>query len=252
MIKSTYKKVFSAKSRLNFHFIYNKLRGPFYYGNNYHCNCCNHNFSTFIPKGRILRNNAECPNCGSLERTRLLMLYLQNNTDIFSKSLKVLHIAPEKCLNKVFKKLNIEYIDGDLDPLMATHIVDVTDIQYPTNYFDIIICSHVLGHVPDEPKAISELHRVLSSNGIALIMTLINPKNASTFEDKNIISVSDRATNYGEPDLCRLHGLDFKVRLANNGFKVEVIDYRNDIDTTLAQKLSVGDGDRELIFRCSK
>lgn len=252
MIKSTYQKVFSAKSRLQFHFVYNKLRGPLYFGNNYYCNCCDHNFRTFIPKGRIPRENAECPYCGSLERTRLLLLYLKNNTEIFTKPLKVLHIAPEKCLFDIFINLDIEYVDGDIDPLMATHVVDVTNIKYADNYFDIIICSHVLGHVPDEKKAISELRRVLNPNGIALIMTLIDKNNKATFEDEEIISASDRAANYGEPDLCRLHGLDFKDRLAESGFKVEVIDYRKFIDSEMAHKLSVGDGNRELIFCCNK
>lgn len=252
MIKGAYQKLFSAKLRLRFHFIFNKLRGPLYYGNNYYCNCCNHNFRKFIPKGRIPRQNAECPNCGSLERTRLLLIFLQNNTDILKRSQKILHIAPEKCLSDIFKKLDTEYTDGDIDPLMATHIVDITNIKYPDNYFDTIICSHVLGHVPDEKKGISELFRVLNRGGVAIIMTLINTNNNLTFEDENIISETDKARYYGEPNLCRLHGLDFQDRLSECGFKVNVIDYRKLIEKEVATKLSVGNGERELIYRCIK
>lgn len=252
MIKIIYKRLVSEKTRINFIYTFNKIRALFYFGNKYYCNCCNKKFRKFLSKGYTQRQNAKCPYCGSLERTRLLLLFLQNETEIFHKHLKVLHIAPEKCLYTIFNKLDIEYIDGDINPAFATYKIDITDIKYPDNYFDIIICSHVLGHIPDESMAISELSRVLSPNGMALILTLLNSDNKKTFEDPSIISNSERLLNYGEPDLCRLHGIDFKETLMKNGFEVTIIDYRKGLETQILNRYRLGDGKRELIFKCCK
>ena len=193
-----------------------------------------------------------CPNCMSLERTRVLMEYLKNETEVFKKYLKVLHFAPEKCLFDQLKKQNIEYIDGDINPVLARNVIDITDIPYSENYFDIIICSHVLGHVPDEKKALAEIKRVLADKGKAIIMSLIDLEKEETFESSQIKTAQERLENYGEPDLERLYGKDFAQRLESAGFIVEEIDYRNYIDIDYRNKLSVGDGYREMIFKCIK
>jgi SAM-dependent methyltransferase len=135
---------------------------------------------------------------------------------------------------------------------MALHVVDITQIQYPADYFDILICSHVLGHIPDEAKAIQELKRVVKANGFALILTVIDSSKEITFENKDIISPKERLINYGEADLSRLHGLDFKQRLEKQGFIVERIDYRKNIEPDLRELYRLGDGKRELIFKCWK
>lgn len=252
MIKQLYKQLVPEKTRIDLVLLINKLRAPLYFGTRYHCNCCNKNFRKFLPKGNIKRANAQCPYCGSLERTRLLHLYLLNETKLFNSSLKVLHIAPERCLYTIFKKLNSEYIDGDINPAYATHVIDLTKITYTDNYFDLIICSHVLGHIPDEAKAISELRRVLKPEGEALIMTLINLDSNTTFEDKNITTASERLLNYGEADLCRLHGLDFEERLRTQGFTVTCIDYIKKLPREICIKNSLGDNRRGLIYKCTK
>ncbi|MGE0089139.1 MAG: class I SAM-dependent methyltransferase [Bacteroidales bacterium] len=252
MLKIIYKRLFSEQNRINFIYTFYKIRALFYYGNRYYCNCCNKKFRKFLPKGYVIRQNAKCPYCGSLERTRLLLMYLQNETEIFHKHLKVLHIAPEKCLYNILSKLNIEYIDGDINPAYATYKIDITDIKYPDNYFDIIICSHVLGHILDENTAIYELSRVLNPNGMALILTLLNSNDEKTYENPSVISSSERLLNYGEPDLCRLHGNDFNDTLSKNGFDVTIIDYRKELETQILKRYSLGDGNRELIFKCCK
>ena len=252
MIKSVYKSIVPEKLRLTIRQDLKKLVAPLYFGNRFYCNCCGKSFRAFLPKGNIKRENAACPYCGSLERTRLLHLYLQNETQLFSKPLKVLHFAPEPCLYNIIKKLPIEYVDADINPALANHVIDITAIPYPDSYFDLIICSHVLGHVPDEAKAIQELKRVLKPDGTALILTLINPELAYTFEDESITTATERLQKYGEPDLCRLHGADFKERLEKQGISVTEIDYRKALPQQLAENSRLGDGRRELIFRCSR
>jgi SAM-dependent methyltransferase len=253
MIKKIYKRLFSEKFRINIKIQFNKLTSFSYLGNQFYCNCCNKSFRKFLPKGNVKRENAQCPYCGSLERTRLLLLYLQNETGLFEKkALKLLHFAPERALFNIFKKLDIEYVDGDINPAYARNTIDITEINYPDNYFDSIICSHVLGHVPDEKKAIKELRRVLKSDGTVLVMTLLNVNIEKTYENSKIIMPKDKLIFYGEPDLCRLHGLDFGDRLQQQGFAVERIDYREKLSKEIVEKYRLGDGQREIIFKCTK
>ena len=116
MIKSTYKRLISEKQRISIRLFISRLISPFYFGNNYYCTCCNKSFRKFKSKGNIKRANAECPYCQSLERVRLLDYYLDRELGSYkSKGIKVLHFAPEKSLFDKFSKLDIEYIDGDIN-----------------------------------------------------------------------------------------------------------------------------------------
>lgn len=253
-IKTIYKRLFSEKIRINNRKKLKKLNGFFLKGNNFYCNCCQQSFSKFLDKsnGIDVRHNAECPNCGSLERTRLLLEFLKNETDLFSKPNSLLHIAPEDALKNIFKQSeNLKYINGDININFADEIIDITSINYPDNTFDYIICSHVLGHIPDEKKAIEELFRVLKNGGKAFIQNPIHPTH-NTFENPEFKTEEERLINYGEKDLLRLYGQDFEQRLIKENINVKKIDYRNQVPNHLARKLSVGDGYRELVFICEK
>lgn len=253
MIESIYKKMISEKKRNNARRFIWKLAYPFFLGNTYYCNCCGKSFRKFYSKGFIKRPNAQCPYCWSLERVRLLDLYLTHELNIYnSRNISILHFAPENALFKKFSKLDIEYVDADINPANARYIVDITNIGYQDDYFDIIICSHVLGHVLDESKAIKELHRVLKNDGTALIMTLLNQNQETTYENPDFTSPEDRLKYYGEPDLCRIHGADFHERLARQGFVVEQIDYRKKLSQETLIRNCLGNGDREMIFKCRK
>ncbi len=254
MIKKLYKTLLPEKKRINLRVFTEKLFYPLYLGSKFHCNCCGKNFRKFKNKGNINRLNAKCPYCLSLERTRVLDLYLEKELNIYNKEgIKVLHFAPEDCLSKKLSSIkNVEYIDGDINPAYANNIIDITDIKYDNLYFDLIICSHVLGHVPNEALAIQEMKRVLKKDGVAIVMTLINLESDHTFEDKNIVKEEDRLKFYTEKDLCRLHGLDFADRLSQQGFKVQEIDYRKSFSEKEQNRLSLGNGSREIIFRCEK
>lgn len=224
-----------------------------YYGNNFYCNCCNKKFRKFLKKGHNPRLNAQCPYCFSLERTRVLDFYIEKELNLYKlENIKVLHFAPEYVLFRKLSEIkNITYVDADINPAYARHVFDITNIPFPDNYFDYIICSHVLGHVHDESLAIKELLRVLNPNGIALIMTLLSNKE-NTFENKDINTPNERLKYYGEFDLCRLHGNDFANRLKNNGFIVDAIDYRLSFSEEIQKKYSLGNGEREKVFICSK
>jgi SAM-dependent methyltransferase len=252
-IKKVYKHLFPEKFRIEARLLVEHITHPYYLGNRYSCNCCNRSFRKFHDKGNIPRKNAQCPNCGSLERTRLLLFYLKNETEIFTRSgCTILHIAPERPLFNLLKKTDAIYIDGDINPAYARQVVDVTGLQYPDNYFDYIICSHVLGHVPDEAQAIRELTRVLRWEGTALILTLLDLQNPDTLEHDGPLTAKERMLLYGEPDLFRRHGEDFAGRLAQSGLRVERIDYRKKLSVEINQQYRLGNGEREVIFKCTK
>lgn len=254
MIKKIYKQFLPESTRNNIRLFLQKIIYPLYLGNRYYCNCCGKTFRKFRSKGNQKRENVMCPYCLSLERTRVMDLFLNDELEAYTKSgLKILHFAPEACIKKKFLKNNtIEYIDGDINPNYADNIIDITQIQYPDAYFDLIICSHVLGHVPNEKLGIQEMYRVLKETGTALIMTLRDKNSPHTFEDENITDSADRLKYYSEADLCRLHGLDFADRLRKQNFKVKEIDYRLNVSKETQNRLRLGDGSREMVFKCTK
>ncbi len=253
MIKKLYRIVFSEKTRFKFHLKWMKFKGVFLQGNRFFCPCCGKSSLKFLRKGNGLeyRENAVCPNCGSLERTRLLYLYLKNETAIFQGSPRILHFAPEYILKK---KLigNPNYIDVDINPNFATFKMDITDIQFPDSYFGYIICSHVLGHIPDEKKALNELIRVLKPEGNLFILSLLDPELSETLEDPNAVTPIQKLHQYGEKDLERLYGVDFPDRISTSETRIEKIDYRDRFSDEERQKMSLGDGKREIIFKIIK
>lgn len=253
MIKTYYKKLISEKIRNRIHDLIRKIKGLFLRGNQFYCNYCSHSFRKFLPKGNgiELRNNAICPHCGSLERTRLLYFYLCNETKIFNSQPFVLHIAPEQTLKNKFKT-NPNYYDVDINPQLATYQMDITKTSFGDNTFDFIICSHVLGHIKNEKVAINELYRILKKGGKLLTLTLINTQSAHTFEDQNIKTELEKTKSYGEKDLERLHGKDFIKRLASPQVDVQQIDYRLHFSADDNLKYSLGNGNREIIYVSTK
>lgn len=253
MIKALYKSLLSERKRNNILFLFYKIRGLLYFGNNYYCNCCNTSFRKLLDYGNTTRKNVLCPSCHSLERTRVLLYFLQKETSIFKEDIKILHFAPEHSIEKIIKKRKQKnYITADINPNLADEVIDITSIPYQRNTFDIVICSHVLGHVPDECKAIDEIYRVLKPDGKAIIMTVIDPTLDVTYEDSRIQSSIDKLHHYGESDLVRKHGKDFVCRLAREHIKIDTIDYRLSFDKHKQIKYSLGNGNREVIFLCHK
>ena len=251
ILKSLYKSLLSERQRNNIYYFLFQFRAMQHRGNKVECVCCDGHFSGFLTYGNIPRDNAVCPRCNALERNRVLWLYLKKELHINQQNWKVLHFAPEKTLEKQFKRLpQLTYIGADLNPNLADHQMDITQIPNGNNEFDLIICSHVLGHVPDEGKAIREMKRVLKPNGLAIIMTVIDLNNPSTYENPNVKTPEERLKHYGEDDLTRLHGLDFKERLSAQGFKVEALDYRLTFSKEEQIRFGLGLGAREQLFLC--
>ena len=203
-----------------------KIISIFYTGNNVECPICRKSFKKFFPYGREARDNALCTNCLSLERHRLIYLYLKRETSIFTKNTQVLHIAPEACLIDIFKKSdNIEYTSADLYSPLADIKMDIHNMPLDDNNFDFILCNHVLEHVENDIKALSEIKRVLKKGGRAIVQVpFYHPIPDKTIEDNSITSKADREKIYGQDDHVRKYGKDYYKRLKEVGFKTMVVN----------------------------
>ena len=189
-------------------------------------------FRNFLPYGYgNQRNNVLSPSTLSLERHRLLWLYLKEQTHFFSsesstKKKKVLHFAPEQCFLKRFRKLkNIDYTTTDLLSPIADVKADICDLPFEDNSYDIILCNHVLEHIPDDTKAMQELYRVMKPGGYGVFQIPQDLSRAKTFEDNSITDKKERARIFGQYDHVRVYGRDYFDKLRSIGFKVDEVDY---------------------------
>lgn len=202
----------------------NTVESIVYGGTDRYCPVCDKYFSRFRSSGNVVRHDAQCLNCGALERHRLLWLYLSQKTNLFDGEPKtVLHVAPEPCLEAKLKKhLKGGYLTADLYNPSAMVKMDITEIEYPNESFDVIYCSHVLEHVPDDKKALRELFRVLKTSGWAILLVPITVD--VTYEDPTIVTPEGRLEAFGQDDHVRRYGRDYADRLRDAGFTVEVVE----------------------------
>lgn len=204
-----------------------KIVGFFYSGDNVKCTVCEKTYRKFLPYGRIdPRENALCPNCLSLERHRLIWYYLKNDTSFFKEKLHVLHIAPEACFIDRFEKIHgDQYITADIESPLAKVKMDIHQIPFDENTFDVVLCNHVLEHVENDIKAVSEIHRVLIPGGFAILQVPFFPPLAEeTIEDTSITDKREREKLFGQDDHVRKYGLDYSKRLERGGLKVQEIE----------------------------
>jgi len=117
-----------------------------------------------------LRKHAKCPKCNAHERHRIQ--YLVVNSVLKNKNttaLKMLHFAPEPIFKELFSRRFGQYETADLNMRDVDHNVDVQDLPFEDQCYDFVFASHVLEHIPDDEKAISEIRRVLKPEGIAIL-----------------------------------------------------------------------------------
>jgi Methyltransferase domain len=216
-----------------------------------YCPCCKAHLRRFRPFGLVLRPEALCPVCGSLERHRLIHLYLRHRTDLFDgRHKKMLHVAPEAQLSRLFASASgIEYLSADLFSSAAMVRMDIADIEYPDETFDVICCSHVLEHVSDDRRAMRELHRVLRTGGLAILQVPISTAD-ETFEDPTITTPEERERAFGQFDHVRRYGADYKDRLEDAGFSVQVDGFVRELNDEAVTRFGLMRS--EDVYRCTK
>lgn len=209
------------------------------------CPFCDDWYEEFLPFGRKstifhqlevigggYRLNSRCPGCGSLDRERLIYLYLLNQTDIFSRKCKLLHVAPETNLSKMLLTYqHIDYYSIDIDGSNALNRMDITDLNFPNNYFDAIICCHVLEHVANDKKALQEINRTMKKGGFSVLQVPISKSLEKTFEDERIKSAKERFNAFGQSDHLRIYSAaDYKKRIERAGLIVEEFAWEDHLD----------------------
>ncbi|HEX8546689.1 MAG TPA: class I SAM-dependent methyltransferase [Cytophagaceae bacterium] len=229
-----------------------KFLALFYAGNKVQCPISGRTYSKFLPYGRNpARPNALCPDSLSLERHRLMWLYLKEKTNFFTANLKVLHVAPEHCFLQRFEAMkNLDYVTADIESPLAKIKMDIHDIPFPDNTFDVAFCNHVMEHVRDDIRATSELHRVLKPGGWAIIQSPLDLTRDVTFEDNTITSPSEREKIFGQNDHVRVYGKDYGRRLEKGGFQVIEDDYVKKLDKSIVERYALPSA--EIIYLCRK
>lgn len=209
-------------------------------------------FKSFLPYGYAKqRPNVLSPSTLSLERHRLLWLYLQNETDFFTAPHRVLHFAPEQAFYKRFKKqANLTYTTTDLESPLADVKADICNLPFEDNSFDIILCNHVLEHIPDDTKAMQELYRILKPGGMGIFQIPQDLSRATTFQDDSITDPKERTLIFGQYDHVRIYGLDYFDKLRKIGFTVKEIDYTQQLSPAEVDKYCLAPG--EIIPVCFK
>jgi SAM-dependent methyltransferase len=217
----------------------------FYKGNRFTDPIDGHSYRKFLPYGYVKkRDNVLAPGTLSLERHRLLWLYLQNRTDFFIKSLKVLHIAPEQAFFQRFKNLqNIDYTTSDLESPIADVKADITDLPFENESFDVILCNHVLEHIPDDEKAMKELYRVLKKGGWGIFQVPLENERTQTYEDFSITDPKERTKHFGQYDHVRVYGIDYFDRLKKVGFQASAINYTQELKEEEIEKYRLVKGE---------
>ena len=209
-------------------------------------------YRKLLPYGRLKpRENAIAPDSLSLERHRLMWLFLKNKTNFFTDNLKFLHIAPEYCFIKIFKGMkNLDYLTADLISPWADVKMDVHDIPFEENTFDVVICNHVLEHVDDADKVMKEFYRVMKSGGWGIFQVPIDYNNSVTIEDRSVTDPRERERLYWQSDHLRLFGRDYGDKLTAAGFKVTESNFINEIDPKLVERYALDKN--EIVYYCQK
>lgn len=215
----------------------------FYLGNKVECPICGKHYRRFLPYGYVIsRENALCPNCLSLERHRLLWLYLKGKTNLFKEEISFLHIAPELCFIPRFRKqANIKYTTADLESPWADIHLNIENMPIEDNSYDALMANHILEHVDNLDKALSEIRRVLKPGGWAILISPINPKRETTYSDPSITNPIEREKHFGQKDHVREFGRDYADILRGSGLEIIEDKFIEGLDKDILRRYALAD-----------
>ncbi len=195
-----------------------KIYAVFYSGDSFQCNICEKKLRRFISTSN---DDLLCPNCGSLQRNRLLWHLIE--TEFLIQGQSILDFSPSRCLYRKLKKNSaIDYQSTDLSgDFIADHHFDITNLEAADDTYDLVLCYHVLEHIEDDNRAMKELYRVMKLGATALVQTPF--KSGDIYENTKIVSEVDRLEHFGQEDHVRVYSVSgLKNRLESCGFVVNV------------------------------
>lgn len=200
------------------------------------CPICGFSARKFESAGTRSRKDALCQNCGAKERHRLLWICIINETELVDSDKMILYFAPTNIIVRKLRERGTKVITADLVMDEVDVHADITKLPFSDEVFDAVICSHVLEHIPDDKKAMTEMHRILVSGGDAMIMVPKSKTMSETYEDESITSPEVREEKFGTSKHVRLYGMDFSQRLSESGFDVSVETYAKELGDELTEK----------------
>lgn len=203
-------------------------------------------YRKFLPYGyENLRENALCPGTLSLERHRLLWLYLERKTSFLSQKNKVLHVAPEQVFYQKFKNFSHwDYTTTDLHSPLADIKADLCNLPFADHSFDLILCNHVLEHITEDKLAMKELYRVLKKGGTLIAQVPLDENRKETYENEAITDPKERSRIFGQYDHVRIYGKDYYQRLKDVGFQAEGIPFLNSLNEDEVQRYALPKSER--------
>ena len=229
------------------------VMGLAYRGRGRECPVCGSRYRRFMPYGYVTsRENALCPHCLSLERHRMIWLWLKECSNIFEGHPRLLHIAPEVSLMRHFKRHyrdSKNYITADLESPLADLHFDVQSIPMEDSSVDVIICNHLFEHIEDDRLAMAELYRILKRGGWGIMLVPEDRTRATTFEDDTITDPKERTRIFGQYDHRRIYGRDYDMRLTEAGFRVERIAYNTRLSEEQRQRYAIGNDDLIVVYK---
>lgn len=242
------KRITPSEVKKQIKLFYNQVKLFNHHGNKYTCPFCGYSSKDLKPIGfsfpvltdkQVIgagRRNAGCYKCGSTDRERLIYIFLKKKLGIFNnaKDKDILHIAPKENLtDKLLEYGFNNYICGDLFAEgynYPRHVVNLNVLNLPfrKKTFDLVICNHVLEHIPNDSEAMHEIFRVLKIGGQAILQVPISKNMQQTFEDFSITDPKERELTFGQYDHFRIYGQDYEVRLRDVGFEVTKTNISNE------------------------
>lgn len=189
-------------------------------GEGVECLCCKRTFTGWVGRPDI----GSCPNCDSTTRQKVLIHFLEKHLATTSGPLDTLYFAPDPGPHAWLQgQSRIALTTTDLSAAGVDEHWDITAIPQPDQCYDMIVCSHVLEHVPEDQKAMSELRRLLKPDGMLFLQVPYARDSAKTDEDPSITDPKERERRFGQFDHVRHYGRDLLDRLSQNGFVVETM-----------------------------
>ena len=268
-IRSLVKQLVPERVRMLRFTLYEKARYypeiVFRLGNRLECPFCGWHFRRFRPAGfhypviiekRVIgghwHEDNVCPRCMSNARERLAYLFLKDRTSVFQDQARLLHIAPEPQLARVFKRSpNLKYVSADLFEPGVMSRFDIQKTPFPDETFDAVVCNHVMEHVSDDSVAMREIRRIVKPGGWAMLQVPIALALDRTIEDPTATTDEQRIEKFGQEDHVRLYSRpDYIARLQAAGFSVTAESYPLALGSDKVRKFALVE--EEEVFLCYK